>query len=330
MEHITTLSRENATLRQTQSVAKRPNRPMVEASSSDNDWALFLDTWGRYKRMTRLVTEDGITMELRACCSIDVNRLLFDFIGPEVLNRATEEDLLNHIKSVAVKGVHKEVHRLTFTKIQQADNEPVTQFVARLKAQATLCDFSIECPSGCGKVSYAEDMISHQLVAGLRNQEFQSRILSEATSLNTLKLKVDRLQTLESTEESSQFMQPTMNPDTTKASASRKSQYQSNKNKNPPQYKPDRYKTTNKQSRDPGQSVNTCKGCGRQSHSPGKTMSRKDCPAFDKKCLGCGIIGHFKAVCQRSKASSSREADNDSMEEEDSEEQSKASTSLFF
>ena len=41
-----------------------------------------------------------------------------------------------------------------------------------------------------------------------------------------------------------------------------------------------------------------CKGCGRMTHE-GKTMARKDCPAFNKNCSHCGIKGHFRIVCQK-------------------------------
>ena len=254
MDQITRLSTENAVLRQSPAV-KRPDRPTIEANSSDSDWALFLDTWGRYKRMTKVTARDDITMELRACCSTDVNKLMFDFVGPVVLDNASEAELLAHIKSVAVKGVHKEVHRLTFVKIRQSQNEPVTHFVARLKAQAALCDFTVECPSaGCQRVSYAEEMISHQLVAGLYSQEFQSRILSEAVTLTTLKLKVDRLQTLESTEESTQFMHPSNRTATEAAGAMKKSQYKTSND----QYK----QQIDKDGRRPQSQPRNCNGCG--------------------------------------------------------------------
>ena len=45
---------------------------------------------------------------------------------------------------------------------------------------------------------------------------------------------------------------------------------------------------------------NRCQGCSQTSHH-GKTMSRRDCPALKRKCLGCGIEGHYKSVCQKSK-----------------------------
>ena len=208
MQHITALSTENSALRQNQqmgnaSSTKKPDRPVIESGSSDSDWQLFLDTGTRYKRMSRITSLVEVTMELRACCSNNVNKLLFDFVGPVTLNSANEMQLLNHIKSVAVKTIHKEVHRLSFTKIYQAENEPVTNFVARLKAQASLCAFTIPCTGGCGEISYAKEMILHQLIAGLCNHDFQSRILAEAVTLTTLAAKIDHLQTLETTEERS-------------------------------------------------------------------------------------------------------------------------------
>jgi len=30
-------------------------------------------------------------------------------------------------------------------------------------------------------------------------------------------------------------------------------------------------------------------------------MSRKDCPAMNLRCNHCGILGHFRAVCEKNK-----------------------------
>ena len=101
-----------------------------------------------------------------------MNKLLFEYVGPTQLDSATEVELLAHIKSVAVKGLHKEVHRMNFGKMRQADGESITHYVARLKSKASLCSFVISC--ACQEnVSYAEEMISQQLVTGLRDQQHQ-------------------------------------------------------------------------------------------------------------------------------------------------------------
>ena len=184
--------------------AKKPDRPIINAALDDREWALFMDTWARYKTMINVVEVASVRMELRAACSDDVNKLLFEFVGAGTLDGCTEEELLGHIKSVAVKSVHKEVHQVAFNKILQNSGESVTNYVARLKAKAFLCEFEVSCTdhNPVIRISYAEQMVSQRLLAGLSNQEHQRKILAEAPTLITLYDKVKRLQILETTEES--------------------------------------------------------------------------------------------------------------------------------
>ena len=63
--------------------------------------------------MEELVDEEEMCLELRECCSVDVNKLLYEYKGKDVLNdnELTENKLLEYIKSVAVKTIHEEIHR---------------------------------------------------------------------------------------------------------------------------------------------------------------------------------------------------------------------------
>ena len=179
----------------------RPKRPTVEAEIDDVEWGIFLDKWKIYKAIAELEDHE-ICMELRETCSTAVYKLLYQFVGSDELNRTdiTEIDMLAHIKGVAVKSVHKEVHRWNYNQMSQENDEKISKYVGRLKSQAGLCDFNVKCP--CGEsISYAEDMIGQRMVAGLTNAEHQSRIISEAESNKDLKSKVDRLITLETTDE---------------------------------------------------------------------------------------------------------------------------------
>ena len=83
--------------------------------------------------MCDLTNLPEIWNELRTTCSPNVNRLLFQLLGSETLNIATEEQLLQ-IRLVAVKGLHKEVHRHTFHNIRQQEGEGITHFLARLQS----------------------------------------------------------------------------------------------------------------------------------------------------------------------------------------------------
>ena len=60
------------------------------------------------------------------------------------LKSCSEIELLKHIKEVAVKSIHKEVHGMAFNKMCQNAGKAITNYVARLKAKAFLCEFNIK------------------------------------------------------------------------------------------------------------------------------------------------------------------------------------------
>ena len=187
---------------------KKPDRPVIEEDSTDKDWALFVDAWGRYKEICDLVE---IRNDLRTVCLLNVNRLLFQLLGSETLNIATEEQLLHQIGLVAVKGLHKEVHRHTFHNIRQQEGEGISHFLARLQSQARLCEFTVKCTNGScqQQVNYSADMAAGQFIAGLLNTEHQGKILAEANILMTLEQKLHRLVSLETTDKVTPTFQTT-------------------------------------------------------------------------------------------------------------------------
>ena len=123
----------------------KPVRPSVDFETTEGEWAVFIDEWERFKRMANLVETVGIRDNLRQCCSSSLNKRLFDLKSPATLNTATEEDLLAWIKDIAVKGVHKEVHRTHFVNLRNKQGESITAYLGRLKASAALCDFRVTC-----------------------------------------------------------------------------------------------------------------------------------------------------------------------------------------
>ena len=156
---------------------KSPERPSIGLDITEGEWSLFVDSWTRYKTICRLTDPTIIRNELRAACSVDTNRLLFELIGPEILNSATEEHLLQKIRLVTVRGLHKEVQRQIFHSMTQGEGEVITHFVARLRSQAKFCEFSVECPNQqiCGqRVNYSDDMVAGQMISGIANLEHQS------------------------------------------------------------------------------------------------------------------------------------------------------------
>ena len=225
---------------------------------------------------------ESIRDELRSACSNEVNKLLFEYVGATRLNACSESDLLAHIKSVAVKVTHKAVHRVEFDKMFQNDGETITRYVSQLNAKAFLCEFEIQCSCTPQQVvSYAEERVSERLLAGLRNQEHQAKILNEAATLVTLDQKIKRLQILESTEDSANSLHQTP---AAKAAAGRSTST---------------YKSQKKKSNIPtNETSSKCGWCGRTSHGADKTMERVHCPAREKECSFCHKKGHFAEACR--------------------------------
>ena len=311
MATVNQLTAENAQLRAAATTAaadvnesrcksKKPDRPIINAGLDDREWVLFLDTWDRYKTMVGLSPEDvdGIRMELRTCCSNDVNKLLFEFVGPATLNTCSETELLAHIKSVAVKVTDKTVHQMAFGQMCQNDRESIAHFVGRLKSQAFLCEFTIRCDR-CDPehaVNYSDHRIAERLIAGLRNQEHQRKILSEAATLTTLDEKIKRLQIFETTDESATLLQSPHTPAPPSDAAAGHSNYRKSKNDN------SNNKNNNKNSQKKDNSNTKCRWCGYLSHGKGKPMDRANCPASNEICLNCHRKGHFTSVCEKSKS----------------------------
>ncbi len=276
--------------------AKNRERPMVNASIDDCDWEVFIDAWDRYKRMCNLsdTDVDNVRLELRASCSSEVNKLLFQYVGSSKLSECSEIELLEHIRSIAVKKVHKEVHRLAFHALFQDQGEPVTQWVARLKAKACLCEFAVPCTccTPPKSISYAEQEVAQRLVAGLRNREHTQRILSEASSLVTLEQKIERLQVLDTTAESASSLHHHQSQVPSETAAAKSS------------YKSGKFAQRDTQLTE--ESSQKCRWCGLPSHPGGKPIDKRTCPAQGKKCSKCKQKGHFARVCENSEASPGR------------------------
>ena len=287
----------------------RANRPTAELDMDDVQWTVFLDSWQRYKRIAELDKESKQTIcdELREACDPEVNKLMFKFVGASKLSSSElkEEELLAHIKSVAVRSIHHDVHSWTFNGLTQEQGETVSRFVGRLKAQAALCDFNVTCNKCTEPVSYAEQMVSGRLTAGLKNVEHQTKLLSEANELNTLGKKVERLVSLEATEEAQdQIRIPSLNNAIKTSEYKRQQNVHFKKNPNHERSIADidgrkKYNKSNMTGIRRKFMRRRCRGCGKTNHGEGKSMRRTDCPFFGKKCKNCKIENHCEEVCEK-------------------------------
>ena len=90
---------------------------------------------------------DQISDELRVCCSHELRRSLFDFVGTENLTNTDENTMLEKLKSIAVIGKNVAVHRQEFHLMSQSTGDQFNNFVSRLKAKGRHYAFTIHCTS---------------------------------------------------------------------------------------------------------------------------------------------------------------------------------------
>ena len=173
----------------------KPNRPSVELNINDNQWIFFIEEWSRYKRRSNISDPQDLSDELLACCSLELRKTLFDFIG-STLSNLPEEDLLNSIKQCAVQGKSKNVHRYEFSQFAQEQNQSPQSYVASLKAKADLCCFSVKCKCE-NTVSYAEQMVIDQMITGLVDKQIQVEILTKRDEFKSFQEIFDRITALE-------------------------------------------------------------------------------------------------------------------------------------
>ena len=192
-------------------------------------------------------------------------------MGSAGLENISEDDLLIQIKTLAVKGKNKSVHRKEFYAMNQAPGQPIQAFVTKLKGKAMNCNYSIKCNSAaCGHQvnSYAEHMIADQMVIGCANTDIQQEVLAKDSQLPDFQSRFDLIQALEE----GKVAKSQLSSDTTSTLAH--SQYQRQKNQG---IKSEVHMKPNQPFRQ------RCSGCGSSEHDLGTIQPGQKIAQHGKK-----------------------------------------------
>ena len=116
---------------------------------SQAEWAFKHSQWQAYISQAR-VTEEIKVQQLRAACDDDLLRRVYDAKDLASLN--TEVMLVEQIKKIAVRVVHKTRHLQNMWTMVQSPEESIRAFVSRLIGTAELCDMFVTCSRvGCAQ-----------------------------------------------------------------------------------------------------------------------------------------------------------------------------------
>ena len=163
---------------------EKVKRPSIAAAGTGEDWNYFIQRWHGYKVATRLTGQD-IIFQLLECTEESLRKDLTRTHGN--LIDKPEETVLELIRSLTVRPVNIMVARVNLNQLKQDRDEPMRSFCARLRGQASVCKFLINCPCEPSvEVDFSDQMVRDALINGLEDEEIRLDILAQSKQNMTL------------------------------------------------------------------------------------------------------------------------------------------------
>jgi hypothetical protein len=266
---------------------EKVKRPTLSSGGSSEEWTYFTTRWKDYVSATKVTGQEKV-VQLLECCDEGLRRDLTRSAGAS-LTDSTEDQVLESIKTLAVRQENTMVARFTLHNMTQDHDEPVRAFGARIKGQASVCQFSHTCRNCQADVSYTDEVLRDVLARGLVDSEIQLDLLGDPNQNMALEDVFKFVEAKEAGKRSANRLLQSQG-----AAAARASLYQKGKK---PAYV---VKEETKRHDTNTDNQEVCSYCGRKGH--GKKgppyVRKKHCPAYGKSCKKCNRLHHFDTMCR--------------------------------
>jgi hypothetical protein len=123
---------------------------------------------------TKLKGKDKV-IQLLECCDEALRRDLTRTTGGKSTRKAVD-DVLAAIRKLAVREENTMIARVTLHNMRQDRNESVRNFGARLRGQADICKFVIDCPDCSAKINYTDAIMRDVLTRGVVDPDIQENV----------------------------------------------------------------------------------------------------------------------------------------------------------
>ena len=262
-------------------------RPTIGEGVTESDWMHFSDKWSRYKRSTLTgASPQHVSDQLWACCDTELEVSVYN---TGVNSDSDEATLLSAMRKLAVRAQNTLVNVVKFLDMaQDGSDETAGAFTARLKGQASTCNFLIKCSSStCNQdTNYSDQMVCHQLVRGLADPTIQEQMLAHGADNADLDLATTLkfVEAKEAGKRSSNLL-------TTAGGLNKMSEFQKKKFDNKVN---DRFHAADNRK---------CGWCGLTGHGGRASagVRKEKCKAFKHSCETCSAVGHFGSMCRTKK-----------------------------
>lgn len=264
---------------------EKVKRPTVSSGGSGEEWSYFLTRWKEYVSATKVTGQEKI-IQLLECCDDSLRR---DLTRSAItsLAEATEESVLTSMKKLAVREENMMVARFTLNNMTQDNDEPIRAFGARIKGQANVCKFVLQCKKCNTDVHYTDEILRDVLARGLNDSEIQLDLLGNPNQEMPLEEMFKFIEAKEAGKRSAITLTHSQ------SAAATHSFYKRNKIK--VSATPSK-RESNLDTNPPGD----CSHCGRKGHGKKAPphVRKNICPAFNQTCRKCNKLHHFAVMCR--------------------------------
>ena len=154
---------------------EKVKRPSISRSGTSEEWSYFNTRWDEYVAATGIKGKDCV-IQLLECCDEELRRDLTRSAGGSLTSK-NEKTVLEAIKKLAIRVENVMVARVTLHEMHQDRDEPVRLFSARLKGQANICKFSVECPDCRKNIDYTDHIVHDCIIRGISDDDIRLDVL---------------------------------------------------------------------------------------------------------------------------------------------------------
>lgn len=169
--------------------AARP--PQLHLEMTPQQFRKFRIDWEVFTRITDMPTSQANT-QLYSCADESVQNAIINTY-PKFFT-TNPDKLLEMTEALVTQKSNPMVHRMTFASISQHEDEPIQQYLVRLRSTAIDCNFS--CPNCDHDLS--DIYIKDQFIKGISNDTLQTDLLAKAGLLKTLNQNICHAEAFES------------------------------------------------------------------------------------------------------------------------------------
>ena len=234
---------------------------------------------------------------------------IFRSYGALTTANKTEKQVIDIIKSRAVKLENLTISRKRLIEAKQDRDEPIGAYAAKLKGLASMCQLNLgHCTTdGCTCThmrSYLDTMVGFVMITGLADTDIQADVLSHTNQTMTLDELIKFIEAREAGKLSSASLTGTQATYAARSSYKRYSNQPTKPATPPPttngrQFRPHHQPSDARPTTSNGNYPH-CGACRTKTHKfYNRGERRLVCPAYGKTCGHCKVLGHFAQVCHQ-------------------------------